>query len=76
MGAILGDNTYGGVSTSLNNCKWQTGTYSKGIGLGNGDTIESEEKDMPSILSIINMENCFKEDTENINNGYPILTWQ
>ena len=60
----------------MNNCKWQKGSYLKGIGLGTGDTLEVEEKDMPSILSIINMENCFKEDIENINNGYPILAWQ
>ena len=76
VGAILGDNEYGGNPATLSNCIWKKGTYSKGIGKGDGDTLEVEEKDMPSILSIINMENCFKEDIENINNGYPILTWQ
>ena len=31
------------------------------------------EKDDPSILSIINGNDSFKEDTDNINNGYPVL---
>ena len=76
IGAIIGDNTYGGVPSALNNCIWQKGSYSKGIGLGSGDALEVEEKNMPSVLSIINIENSFKEDTNNINNGYPILNWQ
>ena len=76
VGAILGDNEYGGNPATLSNCIWKKGTYSKGIGKGDGDTLEVEEKDMPSVLSIINSENCFKEDTNNINNGYPILNWQ
>ena len=32
--------------------------------------------EFPSILSVINTENAFKADTNNINNGYPILTYQ
>ena len=76
IGAIIGDNTYGGAPSALNNCIWQKGSYSKGIGLGSGDALEVEEKNMPSVLSIINKENSFKEDTNNINNGYPILNWQ
>ena len=31
---------------------------------------------MPTLLSVINSENSFEEDTNNINNGYPILSWQ
>lgn len=31
---------------------------------------------MPILLSVINSENSFEEDTNNINNGYPILSWQ
>ena len=31
---------------------------------------------MPSVISVINGENAFIEDTKNINNGYPILSWQ
>lgn len=32
----------------------------------------------PSVLSIVNEgeEKAFKEDSNNINNGYPILSWQ
>ena len=32
--------------------------------------------DMPSVISVINGDNAFVEDTNNINNGYPILKWQ
>ena len=32
--------------------------------------------EMPSVISVINGENAFVEDTNNINNGYPILKWQ
>ncbi len=32
--------------------------------------------EMPSVISVINGENAFAEDTNNINNGYPILKWQ
>lgn len=31
---------------------------------------------MPSVISVINGDNAFVEDTNNINNGYPILKWQ
>ena len=31
---------------------------------------------MPKILDVVNGEGAFKEDTNNINNGYPILNWQ
>ena len=32
--------------------------------------------EMPSVISVINGDNAFVEDTNNINNGYPILKWQ
>ena len=56
-------------------------TYLKQLDLLNKiDTENVEEinsiENMPSILSIINQEKCFKEDVNNINNGYPILNWQ
>ena len=35
----------------------------------------SQDK-MPSVISVINGDNAFVEDTNNINNGYPILKWQ
>ena len=31
---------------------------------------------MPSVISVINGDNAFVSDTNNINNGYPILKWQ
>lgn len=36
------------------------------------------QSDMPNILSVINASNeeKFKEDRDNINEGYPILNWQ
>ena len=58
------------------------GTDDKAIGIEGGNVTKnnieevSDIKDMPTILSIINTENCFKEDTNNINKGYPILNWQ
>lgn len=32
-------------------------------------------EEMPDVLTIIN-KNYFVEDTEGINNGYPLLAWQ
>lgn len=44
----------------------------------NGGTVESSsiksETEMKALASTLG--SAFKEDTENINNGYPILTWQ
>ena len=34
------------------------------------------QEEMPSVISVINGDNAFVEDTNNINNGYPILKWQ
>lgn len=31
---------------------------------------------MPSVISVINGDNAFVSDTNNINGGYPILKWQ
>ncbi len=38
------------------------------------EPLSSDE--MPSVISVINGDNAFVEDTNNINNGYPILKWQ
>lgn len=32
--------------------------------------------EMPSVISVINGDNAFVEDTKGINRGYPILKWQ
>ena len=34
------------------------------------------QDEMPNVMSVINGDNAFVEDTNNINNGYPILKWQ
>ena len=34
------------------------------------------QDEMPSVIFVINGDNAFVEDTNNINNGYPILKWQ
>ena len=33
-------------------------------------------QEMPSVISVINGDNAFVEDTKGINGGYPILKWQ
>ena len=35
-----------------------------------------DEENQQKMLSIINKDNAYKEDINNINNGYPILIWQ
>ena len=68
-----------GANSSISNismCKWYSETISRTIGnlnITDGYTVDLE---MPNILSIINNEETFKQDTNNINNGYPILLWQ
>lgn len=80
IGGVIGNTSSTAI---LKNCYYLKGTYSKAIGLTNGlveennDTTELENlTDFPSILDVINSDNVFKKDTNNINNGYPILTWQ
>ncbi len=78
MGALAGYTT----NQTISNSKWLTGTAEKAIGneatnvTKNNIEEVSNIEDMPTVLSVINFENCFKEDTNNINNGYPILSWQ
>ena len=72
----------GHKSAEITNCYYLKGTYSKGIGvISEGQIDEGVEEvesisEFPSILSVVNTENAFKEDTNNINNGNPILNWQ
>ena len=49
------------------------GFYGKGSDEG-AEPLSQDE--MPSVISVINGDNAFVEDTNNINNGYPILKWQ
>ena len=81
-------NDVGGIlaysnSATLTNNYYLTGTAK--VGLSNiFGSVQTEDKagryeatdTMPSVISVINGENAFIEDTKNINNGYPILSWQ
>lgn len=66
----------------ITNSKWLTGTTDKAIGGESTNVTKNNIEEinnieyMPTVLSVINSENCFEEDTNNINNGYPILSWQ
>ena len=80
IGSITGSVTN---TVILKDCNYLKETYSKPIGVTNGlaqennDTEELENiSDFPSVLSVVNEDGAFKEDTNNINNGYPILAWQ
>ena len=64
--------------TTLKNCYYLKGTYSVDApGDGQNRGIELQNiSDFPSVLNVVNGEGAFKEDTNNINNGYPILNWE
>lgn len=77
IGSVIGNTKAVNI---LKNCYYLKGTYLKPIGgtdipTGeNNDVTELENvTDFPSILEVINSDNAFIEDTNNINNGYPIL---
>ena len=80
------NNSYGSLigtanNSTINNSKWLLNTAPSAIGSLQGTTIDNSERidtieEMPSVLEIINGEGVFKEDTNNINNSYPILEWE
>ena len=80
------NNNYGSLigtanNSTINNSKWLLNTAPSAIGSLQGTTIDNSERidtieEMPSVLEIINGEGVFKEDTNNINNSYPILEWE
>ena len=77
-GGIIGD-IYNTTSYTLKDNYYLKGTASYGIASSKSDDDNASplEKDkMPSVLSVINGDDAFVEDTTNINNGYPILKWQ
>ena len=60
----------------FNNCNYLKGTYSIGVGGVGSSTGVTELDDIskfPSVLEVVNGENAFMEDINNINGGYPIL---
>ena len=79
LGSIIGIKY---SSKTVANCYFLTGTYSVGLGYNNLSTEITGIKELqdisefPSMLSVVNEDKAFKEDTYNINNGDPILYWQ
>ena len=75
IGSIIGNRNR---VIALNNCYYLKGSYDVGVGYGDdtGITAIDSIEDFPSVLSVVNREGEFKEDTKGINNGYPILEWQ
>ena len=70
-----------GKSLTIENSKWLVGTASSAIGNNLGEITDNSKsvntfEEMPSVLSIVNSEEAFKEDSNNINSSYPILEWQ
>lgn len=74
VGSIAGSNL-----VTFSNCFYLKGTYDIGVA-GSEITVGVTEWDsmdkFPSVLDVVNGEGAFKEDTNNINNGYPVLEWQ
>ena len=54
--------------------KYDGDVYSKVYSNDGAEPLSQDQ--MPSVISVINGDNAFVEDTNNINNGYPILKWQ
>ena len=85
-GTVSGGGIVGNVYENTNNNFKLSGNYylkdSANYGGRTNDTdfntgaepLSADE--MPSVISVINGDNAFVEDTNNINNGYPILKWQ
>lgn len=74
LGSVYGKTESLKTINITNNNYYVYGT--KGIGLNNLDidfTRKISANEVPNLLSIINENNSFKEDTKNINNGYPIF---
>lgn len=78
LGGIVGKKGYSDFSY----CYYEENTALFGIGsstltTGNDSgTTKLTQDQMPTVLSVINSDNAFVEDTNNINNGYPLLAWQ
>ena len=77
-GGIVGDIHQNQNKFILENNYYLTGTASYGVfSVKSNDGAEPlSQEEMPSVISVINGDNAFVEDTNNINNGYPILKWQ
>lgn len=67
-------------SSTFISCYWLAGA-SAGGGIYQSTVIDCAEKTAdelkaPAMLDLLNADKAFVADTENINNGYPILAWQ
>ena len=77
FGALAGT----GKNLVINYSKWLINTSETSVSQNLGNVTDNSIcvntlEEMPSVLEIINGDGAFKEDTNNINNGYPILNWQ
>ena len=73
VGGIVGIKFSG---NTILNCEYLAGTCEVGIGYGTSTGVKEVDSIDKSALEVVNGENAFKEDTEGINNGYPILDYQ
>lgn len=79
-GGIVGENTYWENLTGIiRNSYSLSGSCQKLVGLQAQESVVENsmfktENEMKSLVSTLGI--AFKQDTNNINNGYPILTWQ
>ena len=75
VGAIIGTNGQTHLSTKIENNYFLENTVNGGNGSNVFDGTESKtDIEMKEIHNLLG--EAFKEDTENINNGYPILYWE
>ena len=78
LGYQYGVNEIKNLTIKLTNNYYLSGSASYGLGTyrSNQGAEPLSQDEMPSVISVINGDNAFVEDTNNINNGYPILKWQ
>ena len=78
LGYQYGTSKIENFTMKLKNNYYLSGSAAYGLG-GYESNLGAEplsQDEMPSVISVINGDNAFVEDTNNINNGYPILKWQ
>ncbi len=71
-GAVVGQDQNNGCS----NCYYLTGTATYGIGSLSSTSGSKTETELKAADMITTLGSAFKADTDNLNNGYPVLTWQ
>ena len=78
---LFGALTSTGKNLVINNSKWLVNTAEMSVSQNLGNVTDNSIcvntlEEMPTIIEVVNGEGVFKEDTNNINNGYPILYWE